>query len=86
MKRTIQKLPPMSAGERDTLKILLKELRRAVRRREQLHVTFDPWINGEDGAYIFAAPNAHGHTYEVLGVGARRPRPAPRRRKATRKP
>lgn len=55
---------PPNAFERDVLDVLLTELRRAVRKRAQLSIILDPFVQG-GGAYVFAAPSEQGHTYEI---------------------
>ena len=55
--------------EWELLAIVLREWRSTMREKSpgQLHVTIDPFhpAHGE-GAYVFAAPNAVGKTYEVV--------------------
>lgn len=55
---------PPNAFEMQVLKVLLIELRRAMRMKAQLHVIVNPYLAG-GGATVFAAPNEEGHTYEI---------------------
>lgn len=62
---------PPSAFEKRVLDVLLVELRRAMRRREQLSIIVDPFTMGS-GTYVFAAPNEQGHTYTIERPATRR--------------
>ena len=53
-----------NAFEMSVLKVLLIELRRAMRLKAQLTVIVDPHLAG-GGASIFAAPNDAGRSYEI---------------------
>jgi hypothetical protein len=56
------------------LNVVQKEFRRAMRMKAPLHITIDPWLNGEVGATVFAAPDERGRTYEIRGGQERRTR------------
>jgi hypothetical protein len=60
----VTKRRPPTDFEREVLDVLLRELRRAMRRKEQLSILVDPFTLG-GGTYIFAATNPAGHTYTI---------------------
>lgn len=57
---------PANAFERRVLDVLLAELRRAMRKREQMQIVIDPYFRA-GGAGIWAGPNRDGHSYDIEG-------------------
>lgn len=57
-------LASASPLERDVLEVVLRELRKAVRRKTQCLVTIDPWLQG-GGTYVFCSFNETGRSYTI---------------------
>lgn len=72
-------MKPPTRLEREFLEAMLREYRRAMRRRSQLSILLDPWVAGL-GLYIHAsvAGPADTHTYQF-------PKEEPRSRVRARK-
>lgn len=62
-----------TAGEATILRVLLAELRVAMRARRQFTITVDPWLpKGCTGATIVAQQDPKSRVYEIDGVRTRR--------------
>ncbi len=58
-----------TAGEAEILRVLLKELRVAMKGRRQFTITIDPWLpTGCTGATICAQRDPTAAVYEIDGV------------------
>ena len=60
-------LGKLTKVEADLLKVILRELRKANARREQMQIFFDPFT-AQDGAYLTMSRSEAGYTVEFNGA------------------